>query len=41
MAVRGRVVVVVCAKGASERFLCQHDGLGWLERELVQRCKEM
>ena len=25
------------AKGASERLLCQRDGLGWFERELVQR----
>jgi len=25
------------AKGASERLLCQRDGLGWFERELAQR----
>ena len=25
------------AKGASERLLCQRDGLGWFKRELVQR----
>jgi len=25
-------------KGASERLLYQRDGLGWLERQLVQRC---
>jgi len=25
------------AKGASERLLCQREGLGWFERQLVQR----
>jgi len=34
-------VLLLCtgihAKEASERLLCQRDGLGWFEREMVQR----